>query len=64
MDVLFTDRVTTEFVDVDYFCDINLGPEKEIFAVDPESRSIWYEIHCVYKMISWYVFSPGFINIF
>ncbi|KAF8475952.1 hypothetical protein BDZ91DRAFT_710645 [Kalaharituber pfeilii] len=49
MKVLFTDRITADFVDVDYVCDVKLSPRQELFSYDPESKTVWFEFLCDYR---------------
>lgn len=58
MKVLFTERVTTDYVDVDYICDLKLSAEQHFFNHDPDEKSISYEFVCDYKGKPWCVPSP------
>jgi len=49
MKVLFTDRVTSDFVDVDYVCDLKLSPTQSFFNYDPDRRNVWFEFLCDYR---------------
>lgn len=57
MKVIFTDRVTTDPVDVDYICDLKLSPTQNFFNYDPDERSVWYEFLCYYRGKPWYFLS-------
>ena len=58
MKVFFTDRVTTDFVDVDYVNDLKLDQNKNFFNYAADKKKIWYEFLCDYKGKPWYVFAP------
>ena len=53
MKVIFTDRVTTDPVDVDYICDLKLSPTQNFFNYNPDERNIWYEFLCDYRGKPW-----------
>ena len=56
MKVFFTDRVTTDFVDVDYVNDLKLDQSQNFFNYAADKKKIWYEFLCDYKGKPWYVF--------
>jgi len=56
MKVFFTDRVTTDFVDVDYVNDLKLDQDQSFFNYATDKKKIWYEFLCDYKGKPWYVF--------
>lgn len=49
MKVFFTDRVTTDFVDVDYVNDLKLDHNQKFFNYAADKKKIWYEFLCDYK---------------
>src|SRR5690606_17876258 len=53
INVFFTDRVTTDFVDVDYITDRRLSSDVDIFTMDPSSVTVKYEFYCNYRGKPW-----------
>lgn len=56
MKTIFTDRITTDSVDVDFICDLKLKESQNLFNFEPDKKNIWYEFQCDYKDKPWYVF--------
>ena len=56
MRAIFTDRLTTDFVDADFISDVKIGPTENLFNYDPDKKAVWYEFACDLKGEPWYVY--------